>query len=131
MLRAMGAYVIGVIRSATGLDALTLETSAPVDLASPWRVEHTCELRALPNNSRAELWAAWDALGEVTRALREVPRDNLRPLDLEEADLRRLHDQLALDRVLQCLREHREDEQVDPPRFRFFALRRRRRARQL
>lgn len=66
MLGAMGAYVIGVVRSATRLDTLTLETRKPVDRAFPWRVAHTCELRPLSPNARPELWTAWRALESVT-----------------------------------------------------------------
>ncbi|HTR55615.1 MAG TPA: hypothetical protein VMJ10_33290 [Kofleriaceae bacterium] len=62
----MGAYVIGVVRSARSLDTLNLETREPADRASPWRVDHVCELRPLAANSRAELWTAWRALESVT-----------------------------------------------------------------
>src|SRR5512139_3866157 len=66
MLRAMGAHVIGVVRSATGLDALTLEAREPADRAFPWRIELACELRPLVATSHAELWTAWRALEAVT-----------------------------------------------------------------
>lgn len=62
----MGAHVIGVVRNATRLDTLTLETREPNDRAFPWRVEHACELSPLAPNSRAELWTAWRALESVT-----------------------------------------------------------------
>src|SRR5262245_23939592 len=62
----MCAYVIGVVRSAMRLDALTFETRESADRAVPWRVENSCELRPLPHNSHAELWTAWGALESVT-----------------------------------------------------------------
>src|SRR5476649_961405 len=62
----MCAYVIGVVRSAERLDTLTFEAREPTDRAFPWRVEHACELRPLPQSSRPELWSAWRALASVS-----------------------------------------------------------------
>lgn len=62
----MGAYVIGVVRSAGRLDTLTLETRESNDHAFPWRVEHACKLSPFAPKSRAELWTAWEALESVT-----------------------------------------------------------------
>ncbi len=61
----MCAHVIGVVRSAQRLDTLTFEARDPSDRAFPWRVEHVCELRPLPQSSH--LWPAWRALEAVTR----------------------------------------------------------------
>lgn len=66
MLGTMGAYVIGVVRSASRLDALTLETQEAEDRAFPWKVDHACELWPLAASSRAELWTAWRALESVS-----------------------------------------------------------------
>lgn len=63
----MCAYVVGVVRSAMRLEALTFETREPADCAFPWEVENSCELRTLPHNSHAELWTAWRVLESVTR----------------------------------------------------------------
>jgi hypothetical protein len=46
---------------------------------------------------------------QETRVLREVPCDDLRSLHLEHPDLGRLRDHLAVGRVLERLRQHRED----------------------
>ena len=62
----MGAFVIGVVRSASRLDALTIETREAEDRAFPWKVDYACELRPLAASSRAELWTAWRALESVT-----------------------------------------------------------------
>lgn len=62
----MCAYVVGVVRSAMCLEALTLETRESADRAFPWQVENSCELRTLSHNSYPELWTAWRALESVT-----------------------------------------------------------------
>src|SRR5512134_1750407 len=62
----MCAYVMGVVRGATRLDLLTYEAREPADREHPWKLSHVCELRPLPNSSRAELWTAWNALERVT-----------------------------------------------------------------
>jgi hypothetical protein len=63
----MCAYVIGIVRSATRLDALTFETRESTDRAVPWRFEYASELRPVPPDARPELWSAWRALESVSR----------------------------------------------------------------
>src|SRR3954468_22423700 len=62
---AMGAYVVGVVRSPGRLDALTYEASGPWDSKYPWRRDHAYELRPLPPDARPALWKAWRALESV------------------------------------------------------------------
>ena len=63
----MCAYVVGVVRSATRLDALTYEASEPADPACPWRRAHGYSLRPLPATARPALAAAWRRLERVDR----------------------------------------------------------------
>lgn len=62
----MSARVIGVVRSASQLEALTYVASDPSDRAEPWNRAHRCELLPLARRAQPELWAAWDALASVT-----------------------------------------------------------------
>ncbi|HEY1811146.1 MAG TPA: hypothetical protein VGG74_02260 [Kofleriaceae bacterium] len=59
----MSARVIGVVRGRLRLEALTYD--ARPNGASPWLVEHVCELRLLEATS--VLWPAWHALASVSR----------------------------------------------------------------
>lgn len=61
----MTAYVIGIVRSRTRLEALTYEARGPIDRLAPWRIEHVCELRPLTPQVRPALWRAWHALAAV------------------------------------------------------------------
>jgi len=63
----MCAYVVGVVRSATRLDALTYDSSEPPDTAYPWRRAHVYSLLPLPEGARPELSAAWSRLEAVDR----------------------------------------------------------------
>lgn len=62
----MSAYVIGVVRSATRLDALTLETRESSDPFLPWSVESACELRGVTESAHPDLCSAWAALESVS-----------------------------------------------------------------
>jgi len=84
----MASYIIGIVRSATRLEALTYEARGPVDRLAPWRIEHVCELRPLTPEVRPELWRAWHALAAVdtwdatTLAhVRRVLRDTVPSID--------------------------------------------------
>jgi hypothetical protein len=59
----MCVTVVGVVRSADGLHALTHELAAPA--CHPWQREQTYTLRPLAESSRPELWTAWRALASV------------------------------------------------------------------
>lgn len=63
----MGARILGVVRGAVRLDALTFTTTAPAEGAWPWQVEHTLALRPLAAGERPALWSAWQALAAVSR----------------------------------------------------------------
>ena len=63
----MCAYVVGVVRSATRLDALTYDSSEPADAAHPWRWTHGYGLQPLAASARPELSAAWSRLEAVSR----------------------------------------------------------------
>ncbi|MFT3693604.1 MAG: hypothetical protein QM831_10725 [Kofleriaceae bacterium] len=58
--------VVGVVRSASRLEAMTFETRLATNRATPWLIDHRCELRPLAPDSRNELWSAWNALEAVT-----------------------------------------------------------------
>ena len=73
MLEVMSAYVIGVVRSATGLATLAYEATEPADSARPWLRQERCELRALSQGERPELWRSWHAL----EAVRDWNQDTL------------------------------------------------------
>jgi hypothetical protein len=60
----MCATVIGIVRSADGLHALTYEAGDPSD--HPWQRAQTYALRPLAESSKPELWTAWRALASVS-----------------------------------------------------------------
>ena len=61
----LSSQVLGIVRSATRLEALTYVARGPVDPRAPWRIEHVCELRPLPPELHPALWRAWHALAAV------------------------------------------------------------------
>ena len=63
----MCAYVVGVVRSTSRLEALVYEASEPASPEQPWMRAQSCELRPFVPGSRPELWAAWRALESVSR----------------------------------------------------------------
>lgn len=61
----MERYVIGVVRSATGLEELLYEQHGETPSDRPWSVDRVCVRRCLPGSSHEDLWAAWLGLAAV------------------------------------------------------------------
>ena len=77
--RSVGTEVIGVVRGATTLHALSHEVGEPTDTDAPWRREQRCVLRPVETGPLADAWRAlaavsvWDATtrAHVSRVLSE------------------------------------------------------------
>jgi hypothetical protein len=63
----MERYVVGVVRSATGLEELVYERHGMVSSDRPWSLDRVCSRHCLPTNSHPDLWQAWLALAAVTQ----------------------------------------------------------------
>ncbi len=65
MVGRMESHVVGVIRTATGLEELVCERHGEAPPDRPWRVDRVCARRCLSRGSHAALWEAWLALAAV------------------------------------------------------------------
>jgi hypothetical protein len=61
----MERHVVGIVRSATGLEELVYESHGEAPSHRPWSVGHVCVRRPLPRSSHADLREAWLALAAV------------------------------------------------------------------